>query len=184
MEDVSGTVVDVSETPVDVSGEVVDVSETPVDVSETPVDVSETPVDVSGELVDVSGEVLPSVQPTPLPPIRLEDILSSMEVLRVKEASDKSSLEAIETISYDILRPRLIQWATSGFRNAYPIYEIYMTAPPLCSDGESRNLYDYIQFVSGKTIGDHVAGLQARLPDMTVSFAYSGYSILIVVSKV
>jgi len=129
-------------------------------------------------------EVVPTVvEPTPPPPIRLEDILSSVELLQSKEIADKSLLESIATVSYDALKPRLIQWAVGGFRNAYTIHEIPMTTPPLCSDGEVRSLQDYIEFISGKTIQTHVAELQARLADIVVSFAYTGSSIAIVVSK-
>ena len=123
------------------------------------------------------------VEPAPPAPLRLEDILSSVELLRSKESADKSLLESIATISFDSLKPKLIQWAVSGFRNAYTIYEIPMVAPPLCSDGETRTLQDYVEFVSGKTIQAIVAELQARLADIVVSFAYTGSSILIVVSK-
>lgn len=135
--------------------------------------------------VEHLGMTGPTEVPPPAgpPPIRLDDILSSVEVLSTKESQDKAQLESIGAISYDILKPRLIQWAVSGFRNATPIYEIPMVAPPLCSDGQVRPLQDYIEFISGKTISDHVAALQARLPDMVVSYAYSGASILIVVSK-
>jgi hypothetical protein len=153
-----------------------------MDISGEVVDVSGEVVDVSGGVVDVSGGVIATL-PTPPPPIRLEDILGSQELLVAQETNDRVSLESIGTISYDILKPRLIQWAAGGFRNATTIYEIPMTAPPLCSDGQARSLQDYIQFVSGKTIGDHVAVLQARLPDFVVSYAYSGSSILIVVSR-
>jgi len=166
--DISGEVVDVSGEVVDVSGEVVDVSGGGVDVS-------------GGSLLDISGGGIATL-PTP-PPIRLEDILGSQELLVTQETNDRVSLESIGTISYDILKPRLIQWAAGGFRNATTIYEIPMTAPPLCSDGQARSLQDYIQFVSGKSIGDHVAVLQARLPDFVVSYAYSGSFIMIVVSK-
>ena len=173
--DVSGGVVDVSGT--DVSGGVVDVSGT--DVSGT--DVSGTDVS-GGGIVDItSGQI--AVIPTPPPPIRLEDILGSQQLLVAQEANDRISLESIGTIPYDTLKPRLIQWAASGFRNATTIYEIPMVAPPLCSDGQARGLQDYIEFVSGRTISDHVAALQARVPDFVVSFAYSGVSIMIVVSR-
>ena len=129
-------------------------------------------MDVSGGMIDI----LP-------PPIRLEDILGEQQLLVSQESADKTMLESIGTISYDTLKPRLIQWAASGFPNAYTIYEIAIRSPPLCSDGVARSLHDYIEFVSGKTISDHVAPLQTRLPDFVVSFAYSGHSILIVVSK-
>lgn len=158
------------------SNEVVDLpTSTVTDTSDN--EVVSAVTDVSGGII----EVLPT--PPPPPPIRLEDILTSQQLLVAQESADKTALESIGTISYDALKPRLIQWAAGGFRNAYTIHEVPMIAPSLCSDGASRTLQDYIEFVSGKTIADHVAVLGARLPDFVVSFAYSGNSILIVVSR-
>jgi len=176
-------VVDVSGGVTDVSGGLTDISGGLTDISGGVTDVSGGVTDISGGLTDISGGQI-AIQPTPPPPILLDDILSSMEVLRVTEAEHKSLLESIGTLSADSIRPRLIQWATSGFRNAYPIHEIYLSPPSVCSDGQTRSLQDYIQFVSGKTIQEHVAVLQARMPDIVVSFAYTGVSILVVVSKV
>ena len=172
----------------DASGEIVDVSGGVIDLSGGVIDLSGGVVDVSGGVVDVSGgiEIYPGViaiQPSGPPPILLDDILSSVEVLRASENDHRNLLESIGTLSFDYIKSRLIQWATTGFRNAYPIHEIYVAPPPLCSDGVARNLSDYIEFVSGRTIADHVAVLQTRMPDMTVSFAYTGQSIVIVVSK-
>ena len=117
------------------------------------------------------------------PPIRLDDILNSVQVIQHKETEDKNLLESVGTLPYEYLKSSLIQWATSGFRNAYPIYELRIDPPSVCSDGQTRNLQDYIQFVSGKTIYEHVDALQARFPDIVVSFSYTGASILIVVTK-
>lgn len=124
-----------------------------------------------------------STEPEPLPTISIQDILSSVEVSQNQEASDKAKLEAIGVISFETLRASLLQWAIRGFPNAYTIYEIPMSAPNVCSDGVTRNLPDYIIFCSGKTINEHVDVLQQRLVDITVSFAYSGAAILIVVSR-
>ena len=173
---------DVSGSVIDVSGSVIDVSGSVIDVSGSVIDVSGSVIDVSGSVIDLSGSNI-AVIPTPPPPIRLEDILSSQQLLCQQESADRTALESIGTISYDTLKPRLIQWASAGFPNAYVIYDIPMRAPPLCSDGVARPLQEYIEFVSGISIGAHVAVLQARLPDFVVSYAYSGYSILIVVSK-
>ena len=121
--------------------------------------------------------------PAPLPTISIQDILGSVEVVQNREAGDKAKLEAIGLISFETLRASLLQWATRSFPNAYTIYEVPMTAPSVCSDGVTRNLPDYIVFCSGKTINEHVDVLQQRLVDITVSFAYSGSAILIVVSR-
>jgi hypothetical protein len=175
--DISGEVVDVSGGVVDVSGSVTDVSGEVVNV----VDV----MNMSGTIVDVTDTFVNAPAPAPVDDtiIRLDDILSSQIVLRNQEASDKVLLESIGTISAQIIKPRLIHWASTGFQNAYSIYDIPMRAPPICSDGQRRSLQDYVEFVSGKTIQDHVGILQGRLPDIVVSFAYSGSSIMIVVSK-
>jgi hypothetical protein len=191
--DISGeTIVDASEPSVTVSGGVVDVSGEVVDVSGGVVDVSGEVVDVSGGVMDMSGTVVdvsdtfaPAPAPAPVDEtiIRLDDILSSQSLLKTQELSDKGLLEGIGNIPVQVIKPRLIQWASTGFQNAYPIYDVPIRVPPICSDGERRTLQDYVQFVSGKTIQEHVATLQTRLPDIVVSFAYFGSSITIVVSK-
>jgi hypothetical protein len=182
--DASGEAVDVSGVVMDVSGEVVDVSGGVVDVSGGVVDVSGEVVDVSGEVVDVSGGILNiAVVPTPPPQITLADILAATELLEQKEAQDKSTLESIKTISFEALRITLIQWAKSGFPNATPIYAVAITPPPTCSDGVARSLSDNVPFVTGQTMADLIAPLQARCPEFVVSFATTGPEILIVVSK-
>jgi len=121
--------------------------------------------------------------PAPPAPITLSDILNDIQVIQQKEAADKATLESIGNSSADSLRPKLIAWALANFPNAYTLMEVTVTPPAQCSDGVVRNLTDYITFCSGKTIQEHVALLQAKLADMTVSFANLGYAIGIVVSK-
>ena len=122
--------------------------------------------------------------PPPVPQtITLNDILSDVALLASKEIADKATLESIQTVSFEMLRTALVRWAGLGFPNAYSVYEIAISPPTTCSDGVSRSLSDYIVFCSGKTIHDHVAILQQRLPDITVSFLYTGSSIQIVVSR-
>ena len=120
----------------------------------------------------------------PPPPISLNDILSSIEVITQKEKDDKASLEALGLIPYDTLKTKLVSWATSGFQNAYEIEKLVIVPPTTCSDGVSRNLADYVQFCSGKTMQEHVATLQQRVQDMVITFANMGSYIAVVVSKV
>ena len=122
-------------------------------------------------------------EPTPPSTISLSDIISAVEVVQNKEAQDKTTLESIGTLSFEGLKSSLIQWANAGYPNAYKVHEVSVTPPGVCSDGVTRNLADYITFCSGKTIHEHVAVLQARMTDISVSFAYTGLTIIIVVSK-
>lgn len=119
----------------------------------------------------------------PPPPIKLADILAATEVIQQKEAQDKIVLDSIAAQSFESLRTKLIQWGVAGFPNVYSILSVSVVPPPVCSDGVSRSLADYIAFCSGKTIGEHVALLQEKLDDIVVSYANMGESIAIVVSK-
>jgi hypothetical protein len=144
-------------------------------------------MDASGEVVDVSGNGMTGptgpIGPAPPPQITLADILAASEVVSQKEAQDKAALESIGTISFETLRVTLIQWAKAGFPNASPLYSVAITPPETCSDGVKRTLSDYVPFVSGKTMAELIAPLQARCPEFVVSFATTGPEILIVVSR-
>jgi hypothetical protein len=122
--------------------------------------------------------------PTAPPPITINDLLNSVEVLTKKESDDKATLESIGKLGSDILRGKLLSWAIAAFPNSYEIYKIVITPPTLCSDGVSRNLSEYILFCSGKTLLEHVAVLQAKVTGMKVMFVNTASHISIVVSKV
>jgi hypothetical protein len=136
-------------------------------------------MDVSSNLFPLSDVSLPTEPAT----ISLADILNSAQVVTQKEASDKALLESIGTASLNEITNKLIVWATTGFPNAYPLFNISITPPAVCSDGVTRDLTAYIQFCSGKTINEHVQVLQDRMTDIIVSFANMGNAIAIVVSK-
>lgn len=138
--------------------------------------------------------VEPIVEPQPMfpmedyvPPaptqITLAEIIGASEIVKQREDVDKSLLEGIQTISFETLRASLLRWAAAGFPNAYTVYEFPLTTPSVCSDGVARSLEEYIVFVSGKTIQEHVDILRSRMTDISVSFAYTGISVMIVVSK-
>jgi hypothetical protein len=120
---------------------------------------------------------------TPPAPITIDDIVNSIDYIKIKEAGDKVILETIGNMSADTLKSQLVLWGTAGFPNAYVILKVTVEPPATCSDGVSRNLADYIQFCSGKTITEHVQLVQDKVSGIVVSFAnYTSY-IGIVVSK-
>jgi hypothetical protein len=120
--------------------------------------------------------------PPPAPDVlSLADLLSDQTILLSKEQTDKTLLETIGTQSVANLRPKLVEWVLKGRPSAFPILSLEIYPPSICSDGGVRNLPDYIQFCSGKSIVEHVALLQAKLPDIRVSFANFGGVTTIVV---
>ena len=131
---------------------------------ETPSDMSVTPSE-------------PAIEP-PLEVIRLEEILSVPEVRKRKEDADAATLQTIANPNLVDIRNRLVQWATNGFAGDCVLFSITIVPPDVCTDGVTRSVSDYIVFVSGKTIYEHLDLLRLRLPDFTVSFVFlSGYII-------
>ncbi len=119
----------------------------------------------------------------PTPPITIDDIINSVECIKVKENSDKATLESIGNTSFGNLKTQLIKWGVDGFTYAYPIIMITIEPPAICSDGVSRNLLDYIQYCSGKTIQEYVAIIQEKVRGIVVSYTRYSSHMAIVVSK-
>jgi hypothetical protein len=147
-------------------------------------------MDLSGILMDVSGILLldplyPNYVAPPPPPdiLTLSDLLSDQTVVLAKEQADKALLDTIGSQTVSNLRPKLVEWVLKGYPPAFPILSLGIQPPSPCSDGVTRDLSDYITFCSGKTIVEHVALLQAKLPDILVSFANIGGMVCVTVLK-
>ena len=121
----------------------------------------------------------------PPPPdiLTLDDLLADHDLVLAKEAADKSRLDSIWGQPVQALKPKLLEWVMKGKPDGFPILELMIVPPAACSDGVARSLSDYISFCSGKTIQEHVALLQAKLPDIQVSFANFGGAVAVTVLK-
>jgi hypothetical protein len=108
----------------------------------------------------------------PFEVIRLDEILGVVDVQKRREDEDASRLQQIANPNLVDIRNRLVQWGSLGFVGSCTLFSIAITTPERCSDGVVRSLSEYIQFVSGKTIYEHLDLLRLRLPDFVVSFVY------------
>ena len=119
-------------------------------------------------LSDVSG----SEPPAP-PVIRLDDILMDKDLYAQQEAADRDKFAPLVHPNLGDIRAKLVSWATRGFQPPCDLVVMDVMAPNICSDGVQRSFFDYIQFVSGKTVNEHVTTLQAILPDFVVAYSYT-----------
>jgi hypothetical protein len=115
--------------------------------------------------------------------ITLDELLSSQDVLRQKEADDKVLVDTIDNPDPVELRGKLYQWAVQKFPDSFPVFSVTIRPPAVCSDGIVRELYDYIAFCSGVSLGDKLTSLQAKMQGIQVLNSYSGDTITIHVSK-
>lgn len=113
----------------------------------------------------------PAVE-APFEVIRLDEILGAVDVQKRREDEDAVRLQQIANPNLADIRNRLIQWGANGFVGSCSLFSLSITTPEQCSDGATRSLADYILFVSGKTIHEHLDLLRLRLPDFVISFVY------------
>ena len=134
--------------------------------------------------MDVSGMwMMDDTQTTP-EILTMADILGERSVLIAKEQADGVALRSFGTASVLGLKPVFVEWASKGFPDNYPLLTVQVTPPPLCSDGVVRSLPDYIEYCAGQSLSSLIDQLQAKLPDIRVSYANLGGSIAAILSRV
>lgn len=136
--------------------------------------------DLSG-VVDMSGS-LPYFPPKQHI-ITLDELLESYTVVAQKEASDKTLVNGFLNPGAEDVRPKLFEWARAGFPNIYTLQTLSMTPPVTCADGEARNVIQYAEYLTNKTIPESISTLQGKMPGLEVTMSHSANSITLHVSR-
>lgn len=118
------------------------------------------------------AEVSSSQPPAP-PVIRLDDILTDQTLYLQQEARDRDKFVPLLSPNLNEIRAKLVGFAARSFRPPCDLFVIDITAPNICSDGVQRTFFDYIAFISGKTVDEHVATIQQILPDFVAAYSYT-----------
>lgn len=137
-------------------------------------------MDVSGTLTlsDLSGG-------TPPPPrILLSDLLGQVSVLQQQESSDRTTLAGCATPDLGDIRTKMTTWVAGGLQGSCDLVRVTLTPPNVCSDGVSRTIYDYILFLTGKTLVEHLKTFQDLLPEFEVGYRCTRTEIVICVIRV
>jgi hypothetical protein len=133
-------------------------------------------------------ESLATIQTTPTANsqyiITLDELITSQEVLKQKENEDKLIIDQLDNPNPIELKAKLYQWAIQKFPDSFPVFSVTISPPSVCSDGITRELYDYIEYCSGTNIRDRLLSLQSKLQGIQVLNSYSGNTITIHVSKI
>lgn len=121
-----------------------------------------------------------TLEPTPPPPlITIEELLQLKEVIERKENQDRVVCGQIN-LPYDALRQKLLDWAIAGFPSAYEISRVQIEPPSKCSDGVTRNIYEYIQYLSNKSLDEHLQMIRDQVSGIRVSSTVQTNSWIII----
>ena len=115
--------------------------------------------------------------------LTLEQLMSTQTAAAQQESHDRTELQAIVTPNMGQLNPLFIQWATAGFPENYTLLSFTITPPSPCSDGTTRNVYNYISYLIGKDLGETVTKFDGFFDGMTIAYNITGSAFTLVVSK-
>ena len=113
--------------------------------------------------------------------VSLSDILADVSTYRYRETLDRAKFLGLLNPNVGDMKTKLAAWVAGGFRGSCDLFCIQITAPNVCSDGASRSLFEYIEFVSGKTYLDHINKIQSILTGFEVGYRCSPKEFVICV---
>lgn len=113
----------------------------------------------------------------------LEELMSSHAAIVNKETADRATMSVLTTSVREALRAPLFQWAAAGFPNIFIVQSFTLDVPSVCSDGVSRNVYEYFEYCLGANMGDTIVDIQSKLVGIQISYSFQGNTLRLHVSK-
>jgi hypothetical protein len=121
--------------------------------------------------------------------VSLDDIINSRTTLLEIEAQNKKTFY---TLDFSQFKTTLYKWAAQGYPDSFLAYSFPVITPPMtgsvynCSDGNPKNIWDYIPFCLNLSLQDWLTTYQQKVNGMTLSFSINEnpYVVNIHVSRI
>jgi hypothetical protein len=138
------------------------------------------------EIMNPILALFPSAATGPVEPphiATIEELMASLGAIVNKESVDKQTVSVLLNETRDILRAPLFQWATLGFPSIYIIQSFTIDPPQICSDGESRNFLEYLNYCLGKDLNDVLIDIRSKMLGIVLTVSCEGNTLRIHVTK-
>jgi hypothetical protein len=113
----------------------------------------------------------------------MDELLQTTSNCLTIENTNKATFQNLD---YDVLKGNLITWASKGFSDSYPVYELPVSIPDIsnqlipCSDGTMRNIWDYIAFFLGSTLQELMDVYNKNIDGVTLTFSLQANPYILV----
>ena len=115
--------------------------------------------------------------------ISLAQLQETATGIAMQESLDRASLSPFTSPDLTSLNPTLLQWTSLGFPDTFVLLSFTITPLPVCSDGVSRNFYDYISYLIGNDLSAQTQLFQENFVDISCAYSTSGNTLVINISK-
>jgi hypothetical protein len=107
--------------------------------------------------------------------IDIHEIINSHNVFVEIEQQNKTNLNSLD---FSVFKTTLYKWAALNYPDSFLAYSFPVTTPPMaaaglysCSDGNPKNIWDYIPYCLNMSIQDWISHYQAKVNGITLSFS-------------
>ena len=115
--------------------------------------------------------------------ITIDELLNSQTVILQKETNDRGVLDTFFSPTMDSLRAKLLAWASKGFPSLEKVGTALLDPPEICSDGQTRTLPYYIEYILQATIASKLDGINQKTQGMIFTYSWVDKSITLHVSR-
>ena len=108
----------------------------------------------------------------------LDELVQYHDTTLESETADRTSMDFIVKPSTSGIQQNLIQWASAGFPSNYQVLSVALIRPSPCSDGVSRDILAYIQYLTGSNIVQLVSNFQSNFLGIRFSYIISANNLV------
>ena len=113
----------------------------------------------------------------------MEQLLQTQENAKQMELADKARLATLLSPNTAALTPAFLRWTSMGFTPMHVLQSITLSPPAVCSDGVTRNIYDYASYLLEADLSGQVQTFATNFSGMEMSYSVSGNTVNIHVTK-
>jgi len=114
--------------------------------------------------------------------LTLEELQASQAGLIEQETTDLSTLGALIYPNMGVMNPTFQTWASIGYPPLYTLLSMALLHPSPCSDGVTRDMYDYCSWLMGVDLGAEVTKFDSNFLDIETSYGFRGNTLLIFIT--
>lgn len=106
--------------------------------------------------------------------IDINEIMNSLNTLTEIQEQNKKQFASLD---FSAFKTTLYKWAALKYPDSFLAYSFPVTTPPMtaglysCSDGNPKNIWDYIPYCLGMSIQDWLISYQQKVNGITLSFS-------------
>jgi hypothetical protein len=114
--------------------------------------------------------------------LTLEELQTSQAGLIDQETTDLNTLGALIYPNMGVMNPTFQTWASIGYPPLYTLLSMALLHPSPCSDGVTRDMYDYCSWLMGVDLGVEVTKFDSNFLNIETSYGFRGNTLIIFIT--